>query len=81
MYMHVCLFNKQLELPLLSFPVTAPPAVLQIELFDMCFVMWPSISASVCLQIQREYGQIGIKVFLACCQSKSVGIARKETLQ
>lgn len=35
---------------------------------------------SVCLQIQSEYGQIGIEVFLACCQSKSLSMARKREI-
>lgn len=69
--------NKLLEMPCLSFPVTAvklpasvisPRQFVQIEL---------SSRPSVCLQIQSEYGQIGIEVFLACCQSKSLSIARK----
>lgn len=71
------LSNKWLEMPCLSFPVTAlklpvsvisPRQFVQIEL---------SSRPSVCLQIQSEYGQIGIKVFLACCQSKSLSLARK----
>lgn len=71
------LSNKWLEMPCLSFPVTAlklpvsvisPRQFVQIEL---------SSRPSVCLQIQSEYGQIGIEVFLACCQSKSLSLARK----
>lgn len=64
-------------MPCLSFSVTAlklpvsvifPRQFVQIEL---------SSRPPVCLQIQSEYGQIGIEVFLACCQCKSLSIARK----
>lgn len=64
-------------MPCLSVPVTAlklpvsvifPQQLVQIEL---------SSRPPVCLQIQSEYGQIGIEVFLACCQCKSLSIARK----
>lgn len=75
--MHICLFNKLLEMPCLSFPVTAVKLPVSV-IFPRQFVQIElSSQPSVCLQIQSEYGQIGIEVFLACCQSKSLSIARK----
>lgn len=39
-------------------------------------ILWCDLCSVLVFQIQRDYGEIGVEVFLAGCQSKSVSIGQ-----